>query len=668
MSNTFDANLKTELAKNFVQQFGPFSNDKFYVAISRISGNGLEVRTESEELTTRNNTVLAKRVNPQDGAAVLVERNDWTSGTVYDRLNNETDMSTASRPFYAMTNEQNVYICLDNAGGNTGSSIQPSGTSTDTITLADGYSWKFLFSVPQDKLLFLDENFIPVDTLPTYPRIANAYNDNRQNQYAVQYEGSVDSKNGTIQAVSIISEPPLTLTDAFPESPSNILTAVGDDSVVIEGRPVSGSTNTVSLNGYYIRILSGVASGEVRRIRRGTGDTLTLTENWTTGKKPKAGDRFEIGPGITISGDGQNAKAFGKVGSNGKISNIVVYVAGSGYTTASGAIDASAPATGVPVSGSLTDTDKSNYTFDVLLFSPIGQDPAVELLAKHAAFLVRLSGSNSAESAILGNDFRDVVLWKNPEIGTGYSNSGKIAGFDDTLTTRVIIQEPSETGNLTELQNLSETSDSIIVVGEDSNIAAEINNHVITIDQNKVTGNFRAIDVRRPFIEDEILTFIGRRDGSYTESDKTAKAYVTRYPDSDLSVSKEVYTCTTRLNLSFPTGGDYTPSLDAGATGASGSSGLIAKYVETSSAGDRATLSLTDIKNISGVTMGFSDGETITYPLASGALVTGTILADGVNGPELDLFSGQMPYIQGLTQGIVRVVEQDEVFKFVFEF
>ena len=289
-------------------------------------------------------------------------------------------------------------------------------------------------------------------------------------------------------------------------------------------------------------------------------------------------------------------------------------------------------------------------------------------MAKHAAFLVRLSGSNSAESAILGNDFRDVVLWKNPEIGSGYSNSGKIAGFDDTLTTRVIIQEPSQTGDLSELQNLSDTSDSIIVVGGDSNIAAEVSNRRITIDQNKVTGNFRAIDLRRPFNEDEILTFVGRRDGTYTQSDKTAKAFVTRYPDSDLSVSKEVYTCTTRLNLSFPSGGNYTPSLDAGATGASGSSGLIAKYVETSSSGDRAILSLTDIKNISGVTLGFSDGETITYPLASGALVTGTILGDGVNGPELDLFSGQMPYIQGLTQGIVRVVEQDEVFKFVFEF
>ena len=29
MSNTFDGNLKTQLAKNFVNQFGPFSDDKF---------------------------------------------------------------------------------------------------------------------------------------------------------------------------------------------------------------------------------------------------------------------------------------------------------------------------------------------------------------------------------------------------------------------------------------------------------------------------------------------------------------------------------------------------------------------------------------------------------------------------------------------------------------
>ncbi len=68
MSNTFDAQLKTQLAKNFVDQFSSFSNDKFYVAIARIKGDGSSERTEAEELVSRNNQVIAKRVNPQDGA------------------------------------------------------------------------------------------------------------------------------------------------------------------------------------------------------------------------------------------------------------------------------------------------------------------------------------------------------------------------------------------------------------------------------------------------------------------------------------------------------------------------------------------------------------------------------------------------------------------------
>ena len=92
MSNTFDGNLKTQLAKNFVNQFGPFSDDKFYVAISRISGVGLDKKTKAEELKTRNNTVLAKRVNPQDGSSVLIKRNDWTEGTIYAKLDSDEDM------------------------------------------------------------------------------------------------------------------------------------------------------------------------------------------------------------------------------------------------------------------------------------------------------------------------------------------------------------------------------------------------------------------------------------------------------------------------------------------------------------------------------------------------------------------------------------------------
>jgi hypothetical protein len=46
--------------------------------------------------------------------------------------------------------------------------------------------------------------------------------------------------------------------------------------------------------------------------------------------------------------------------------------------------------------------------------------------------------------------------------------------------------------------------------------------------------------------------------------------------------------------------------------------------------------------------------------------VSGVI--EDVEGPELDLFSGELLYIKGLTQEISRVVEQTDVFRFTFEF
>ena len=658
MSNTFDAQLKTQLAKNFVDQFSSFSNDKFYVAIARIKGDGSSERTEAEELVSRNNTVIAKRVNPQDGASLLIERNDWTYGTIYDRLNSEADMSEATRPFYAMNNDRNVYVCLENAAGSTGSSIQPTGTSTDPIVLSDGYSWKFLYSVPEDLRLFEDDNFIPVKTLPLYPRIPNAYEDNRQNQYAVQYEGSVSSSTGTIQAISIISNPvnPV-FTDGVPQSQNNIVTSAGRQTLTIGGNPISGNLDQADFGSYYIRILSGVAVGEVRKILRNNAGTLTLVESWTKGKVPSSGDRFEIGVGVTISGDGTGALAFGKLSSSGSLASVVIYANGSRYTTASAAIDTTTEPGGA-VSPSLTNS--SGYGFDVLLFSPIGEDPAVELLAKHAAFLVKLSGSEPGEDAILGNDFRDVILWKNPKIGSGKRNAGKVAGFDDFLSTRVIISEPSETETLLPLEVLKTP---IIAVGQDSKIATQIDGD-ITVDQNNVSGSFRAIDLRKGFFEDEIINFVETQNGSFTQADKTAKMFVTRFGDSDLRISKTVYVCTTILDIDYGVNGNYAPALDSGATGASGSGGLVAKYTETSSSTGR--LSLTDTKNISGTTFGFRVGETIDYPLSSGGLVTGTIVA--IDGPELDLFSGEMPYIKGLTQGVTRVVEQDEIFKFIFEF
>jgi hypothetical protein len=64
--------------------------------------------------------------------------------------------------FYVVTDEFNVYKCLDN-NLNAISTVKPTSTTVEPIVLSDGYMWKFMYNVPialRNK--FVTDNFIPV--------------------------------------------------------------------------------------------------------------------------------------------------------------------------------------------------------------------------------------------------------------------------------------------------------------------------------------------------------------------------------------------------------------------------------------------------------------------------------------------------------------------------
>lgn len=66
--------------------------------------------------------------------------------------------------FYVVTDEYNVYQCLDNNNGSP-STVKPTGTSYDAIGTMDGYLWKFLYNIPialRNK--FLTDVYMPVVT------------------------------------------------------------------------------------------------------------------------------------------------------------------------------------------------------------------------------------------------------------------------------------------------------------------------------------------------------------------------------------------------------------------------------------------------------------------------------------------------------------------------
>jgi hypothetical protein len=80
--------------------------------------------------------------------------------------------------FYAMTDDFNVYKCLDN-NNDSRSTSKPSGTSVSAIYTPDGYVWKYMYNVPINlRNKFLDDNYIPVVSALTNQFYSNGTVDN----------------------------------------------------------------------------------------------------------------------------------------------------------------------------------------------------------------------------------------------------------------------------------------------------------------------------------------------------------------------------------------------------------------------------------------------------------------------------------------------------------
>jgi hypothetical protein len=79
--------------------------------------------------------------------------------------------------FYVVTDEFNVYKCLDNNLG-APSTVKPISTTVDPILLSDGYLWKFMYNVP----IALRNKFVTDEHIPVVSALRNQFYSNGQLQ------------------------------------------------------------------------------------------------------------------------------------------------------------------------------------------------------------------------------------------------------------------------------------------------------------------------------------------------------------------------------------------------------------------------------------------------------------------------------------------------------
>lgn len=424
MPGTVTRRFRVHNAEQFHEAFSEAASTKMYLYIARVSAWPNDANpptpTDSIQQTEYDNwkkMIAAKRVQSAD-VTFAVPRYNWATGKVYREYDTTStslfDTPASANTFYVINSSYNVYKCLFNNKGAT-STVEPTGTSTATLVTADGYQWKFMYTVDAGSALkFLTDNWTPIKTLSS---------DDGSAQWDVQAAAS----NGAIDVIKVTAGGSLYKTN------SGTLVAVADgDTMTL----AAGANTTDNIyNGSALYISSGLGSGQVREIVDYNGSTKVVQLKTTFSVTPNTSSTYIVSPKVTISGDGTGAIAFANVDTTS--SNAVNYInmisTGSNYSEAT-----------ITITGNTSHGSGATAKAYVSPPGGHGSDPAGEFAAHNVILNVQLDGSESDTFPTV-NDFRTIGLLRDPKLANGAVATG--TRYDQT--TRLTLTSVSGTGAYT---------------------------------------------------------------------------------------------------------------------------------------------------------------------------------------------------------------------------
>lgn len=165
------------------------------------------------EQNVRDEMISLRKIAPTE-ITLSVVRRDWVSGKYYDQYRNDyngidlngTDYDSGSAisrdglinaNYFVVTDDLNVYKCIWN-NNRSASTVKPTDTGTSIFATADGYRWKYMYTInSSDALKFISTNFIPVQTIGSNPGASSPY----YAQYLVE-NAAVSGKLDVMEIVS----------------------------------------------------------------------------------------------------------------------------------------------------------------------------------------------------------------------------------------------------------------------------------------------------------------------------------------------------------------------------------------------------------------------------------------------------------------------------------
>ena len=419
MPNLVTKTFRHHNAEQFKEAFSEAAPTFMYLFIGRNTPWSAEASPDTPTDTISNNTyeywrsmIAAKRVQSVD-TTYAIPRYNWVTNTRYREYDNLSttlfDTPAGANTFYVLTDDYNVYKCLFN-NKSANSTVKPTGTSTSSLVTADGYHWKFAYSVSAaDALKFLTTNYIPVKTLTA-------------NDGSSQWTAQQAAVNGAIQIIDI--------TAAGSSYKFNTGTVGAANSSTITLAAGANTTDDVYV-GSSLYIDSGLGSGQLKEIVNYVGTTKVATINAAFSTTPNTTSTYILSPLVTIVGDGTGATAYSNV-TAGALNYVNMITVGSQYSKATVTVTAN-------VGSGATATAR------ISPYGGHGSNPVRELGAYNVMLNVQLSGSESDTFPTV-NDYRVIGLLKDPKLRSGGTTAN---GSVYDQTTQLTLTSVSNSGRFT---------------------------------------------------------------------------------------------------------------------------------------------------------------------------------------------------------------------------
>lgn len=420
------------------------------------SSTNLAGSTKDVKLAVRQ-ILMGKKVQ-EANIYPMVRRIDWEP-RVFDEYTDTEDLYV--KDFYVINSNHSVYKCIYNNNGAT-SIVEPTTNDIHPTTTADGYIWKYMYSISE-----------------------RDFRDYCTNELIVVFD------DGLVQAASVMGTVDRVVVTS---SGSNYETNSGFVSSIISNTVFRISDTAEPGNGRYNRSFFYISEGDgVGQI----GEILSYTAN-SIGKFVQINTEFEdispsshyvISPGVKIDGDGQGAIFRTVVDTAGRINSVHVVNSGNNYTVAQATVSANS----IYGSGGTVEP----------IISPVeghGFDPATELKSRHLLITMKLDGDELATVPT------DVSFTKYGLVSGAVEFGSNSAYTSNTFTNTVEVEYSPVIGNFSKGDSISVGDVRIQVVSANSSVLRGVymSNEVLASNGENFTSSSGAQGVINNYTQPDV--------------------------------------------------------------------------------------------------------------------------------------------------------------------